>query len=59
MARSRSKYKHKHKYPKKEQAAYVSTPIINPATVKTIIFAIVLFICFIAAVTPEVPIAQG
>ncbi|MGO3014691.1 MAG: hypothetical protein ACTID4_15115 [Hafnia alvei] len=59
MARSRSKYKHKHKYPKKEQVAYVSTPMINPATVKAIIFAIVLFICLIAAVTPEVPIAQG
>lgn len=59
MARNRSKYKHKHKYPKKEQVAYVSTPMINPATVKAIIFAIVLFICLIAAVTPEVPIAQG
>lgn len=59
MARSRSKYKHKHKYPKKEQVAYVSTPMINPATVKAVIFSIVLFICFIAAVTPEVPIAQG
>lgn len=59
MARGRSKYKHKHKYPKKERVAYVSTPMINHATVKTIIFAIVLFICFIAAVTPEVPIAQG
>lgn len=59
MARGRSKYKHKHKYPKKERAAYVSTPMINPATVKAIIFAIVLFICLIAAVTPEVPIAQG
>lgn len=59
MARSRSKYKHKHKHPKKEQVTYVSTPMINPATLKTVIFAIVLFICFIAAVTPEVPIAQG
>jgi len=59
MPRSGRKYKHKHKYPKKEQVAYVSTPMINPATLKTVIFAIVLFICFIAAVTPEVPIAQG
>lgn len=59
MPRSGSKYKHKHKHPKKEQVAYVSTPMINPATLKTVIFAIVLFICFIAAVTPEVPIAQG
>jgi len=59
MPRSGRKYKHKHKHPKKEQVAYVSTPMINPATLKTVIFAIVLFICFIAAVTPEVPIAQG
>lgn len=59
MPRSGRKYKHKHKHPKKEQVACVSTPMINPATLKTVIFAIVLFIFFIAAVTPEVLIAQG